>query len=202
MRHPLLAALVAAFLAAPSLAQEKIDNDQARRIAKLLVEASGKADKTPIAVDPDPDKPFGMRHQEYGALVLPAHKLSADTISKAGKDYVAIGQVWLRNLAPQATNKTIEADKLLPVKVSADGQELKVALCVLAVRKTDKGELELAIFGKGKTPLVTVPLKSAESKQTVPVEFDAERGDEAATITLKVAGKYQAVFTIAPQSLD
>src|SRR5437588_7724714 len=90
-------------------AQERIADDQAKTIAKLLVEGSAKV-KGPIAVEVDADKPYAKRKDDHGALVLPAKKLTSEMIDKAGADIVPVGLLWVRNLS------LLVEDKLLPVE--------------------------------------------------------------------------------------
>src|SRR5262249_13339328 len=79
-------------------AQERIPDDHAKMIAKPLVEASAKV-KGPLTVDVDADKPYAKRKDDHGALVLPATKLTAELITKAGKDIVPIGLLYVRELS-------------------------------------------------------------------------------------------------------
>jgi hypothetical protein len=89
------------------------------------------------------------------------------------------------------------AERLKLIAVNYKESEVRVVLCVLGVRRTAAGELELLVYGQGKEPLLTLPLKKQEVKQEFPLEFDAERTGDGARITLKLVGKYTASFQVA-----
>src|SRR5688572_6159792 len=81
----------------PAAAQEMVPAEEARKFAKILVESGAKT-KPPVAVEVDTDKAFAKRREEHGAMVIPAKKLTAATIDKAGDDFTPVGQLWMRNL--------------------------------------------------------------------------------------------------------
>src|SRR5206468_3946052 len=103
----LIVPLALLLLAGPAPAQERIPDEEARNIARELIEAAKKV-KAPVAPQVDADKPYGKHKDEYGAMVLPDKNLSAERLAKAGKDeIVPIGQFWMRNLAPVVDDKVI-----------------------------------------------------------------------------------------------
>src|SRR6185369_11229943 len=96
----LIVPLTLLLVAGPAGAQERIPDEEARNIARGLLEAAKKV-KTPLATDVDVDKPYGKHKDEYGAMVLPDKNLSAEKLAKAGKDaIVPVGQLWMRGLGP------------------------------------------------------------------------------------------------------
>jgi hypothetical protein len=179
-------------------AQERIPDEEARKLAKVLAVAATKKAKAPIATDADPDKAFGKRRDEHGGLFIPDKKLTAERLRKAGKDEVVpVGQCWLRNLAPVVDNKVLTSSKLQIVPVTYDGQEFNLAVCFLAARQGEKG-LELLVYSKDKTPLLKLPLKKDEIKQELPVEFSTDVEDDRARLTMHLVGAYQTKLTVAP----
>jgi hypothetical protein len=64
------------------------------------------------------------------------------------------------------------------------------------VRRSSSGALELLIFGKGKEPLLTAPLKAIDTKQEPPIDLVAERESDCGRVTVKILGKYQASFAV------
>src|SRR4051794_17760727 len=120
-RHPMrtLVVMVAALMLAPGFAraQDRLSLEEAQMYAKLFAEAAKKVDDAPLKADVDPDKPAAIRHDKYGALVMPVKDLSADAIAKAGKDAVPVGQFYLHNLAPSVDGQTIPDDKLRTITV-------------------------------------------------------------------------------------
>jgi len=190
---------VAALVAVVNLvaAQEKVPEDHAQAIARLLVKHSADV-KAPMKIEVEEDKPYALKDGDYGALVLPAKKLSAEVIDKAGKDVVPIAQFWMKQLTPIASGKALANDKLQLVKVKTDDQELQVTMYWIGVRKGDKG-LEAVIYAKDKEPILVAPLEKADSKQTNPIEFEAKKGDYIATLIFTCSGKYRFAFDITLQ---
>jgi hypothetical protein len=84
--------------------------------------------------------------------------------------------------------------------VKNDGDSAKVPLCVTGVRKKDD-KLELLVYGKGKEPILTLPLKAIDAKQQLPLEMEAEQGGNSGTVTLKILGKYKASFEVTELEL-
>lgn len=183
-----------------ALAQERIPAEDAQKIARILIENAGKLADAQLKTDPDPDKAFGLRKGEHGAMVLPDKKLSADAFSKAGKDPTPAGQFWFRNVTLVVDGKPAASNQLRVVTVTADGKDHSLALFFLGVRKKGN-DLELVLFAKEKEPILAVPLTKADVRQELPIEFEAAKGDAEKTgvLTLNLLGKYQAKITIAPQ---
>ncbi len=178
-------------------AQERVPDDKARQIAKLLTEHAAKA-KPPFKTTVDEEKPFAYTHMELGAMVLPVKGLTANTLAKAGKDITPIGQFWMKGLAPQVEGKLVSADQLNQLTISHDGQDVTVTLYILGVRKGAKG-LEMALCTKNKKPLLVAPIEQVEVKQELPLEFEPKKGEQSADLIFTCEGKYRFKFTIAKQ---
>jgi hypothetical protein len=181
--------LVPALLLAVSAAaaQDRIPDEEAKKAAALLVEASAKV-KAPLPLKVDPNKPYGKRRNEYGALVIPAQGLEAKTIEEAGDQPVAVGQIYFRGLAPVVENKVLPSKRLIPITVSHDGNEIKLGLCYVAVQKVE-GKPTLLLFGEEKKPLLTAPLEKADEKQELPIEFRVTiEGEGRATVNVVLLG--------------
>jgi hypothetical protein len=86
----------------------------------------------------------------------------------------------------------VEPAKLHVVTVNPEKGPTKVVLCALGVRSAGD-HLELLIYGKGKEPLLEVPLTAAAAVQSDPIEVSA---DDAGQVTLMIVGKYSAAFTV------
>jgi hypothetical protein len=176
-------------------AQERIPDDHAKMIAKSLVEASAKI-KGPLTVEVDADKPFAKRKDEHGAMVLPAKKLTAEMIDKAGADIVPIGLLYVRQLSLMAEDKLLPVEKMHEVSFKHNENEVTVHLCYLGVQKA-KDKTNLVILGKEKKPLVSIPLAKIDEKQELPLEFLVSiEPDDTATIKLTILGKQKATLTV------
>ena len=77
-----------------------------------------------------------------------------------------------------------------------NNDRLPFVLCTVGVRKAGD-DLELVVFAKDKE-LLSLPLKKMETAQSVPVALNVkhEKGD-AAVLTLRLLGKFQATMPIA-----
>jgi hypothetical protein len=178
-----------------ALAVERIPDEEARRIAKALIAAEGKI-KPPLKVEVNPDKPFGKRHSDHAALVLPARQLSTEKIDKAAAEVVPVGEVWLRNLGPVVADRVVSSKRLQIVPVTYKDRELTLALCQLGVKR-DKDRLVLVFLSKDRHPLLTLPLEKCDEKQELPLEFLVNiGGDDRAEVVLTILGKYRSRLEI------
>jgi len=180
-------------------AQERVPTEQAQQIAKILTQAAEKQADLPLKLEPDTDKPFAVKQEQFGAMAIPAKGLGADTIAKAEKEVVPIGQFWMRGLIPTIDGAPAPASKLRTVTIDIEENKAEVTFYQLGVRKGEKGNLELVVYGAGKEPLVTKTLEKADSAQSYPIELEG-REDENNTglITLFIAGKYRTTIRVSP----
>ncbi len=182
--------------------QERLSREECLKYAFIATVDLKEMLKTPIPTDPDVKRPAAVREGDYGGLVLPESKLTAEIIAKAGKAVVPVGQLWLVKLAPLVDGQVVAADKLRMVNVKHEDNEVKVPCCALGVRKTDDGGLELLVYGKDTEPVLRTSLKaSASSQQENPIEVNGERKENGALVTLKFFGKYEASFMVTDPEL-
>jgi len=199
MKRTLIAAVLLTGLLAVQ-AQEKMSRQETLQIAFYTSLDLKAMLNTPIPTDPDVKRPVAVKDGDYGSLVLPETRLSADTFSNAGKEAKSVGQIWLRGLAPMNAGEIVPASKLRTVHVSAMGQDADAVCCALGVGKDANGGLELLVYGKDKEPVTRVALKSISGQQENPIELSAERKDDSGVLTLKFLGKYEAAFSVtAPE---
>jgi hypothetical protein len=199
MKHTLIAAVLLTGLLAVH-AQEKMSREETLQIAFFTSLDLKAMLNTPIPTDPDVKRPVAIKDGDYGGMVLPEAKLSADTFVNAGKEAKSVGQIWLRGLAPMNAGEVVPASKLRTVHVNAMGQEADAVCCALGVDKDANGGLELLVYGKDKEPVTRTALKSISGQQDNPIELSAERKDDSGVLTLKFLGKYEATFSVtAPE---
>lgn len=177
-------------------AQERLPREEALTYAAAVSADAKQLKGTPIATDVDVQQPVALRDGDYGGMVLPEKKLSAEALAKADQKVLPIGQLWLHKLTPMRDGEAIEADKLRLVAVNLNGESVTVPQCALGVRRNSAGTLELLVFGKSKEPLLATALKSAEAAQQVPIDLEAQREPASAQVTLKILGKYQATLSV------
>lgn len=182
--HPLVAA------------QEKLTRDEALFYARAVSADTAQLRGTPLATDVDVDQPVAMKEDDYGGMVLPQKGLRLETIAAAGETPVPIGQLWLHRLAPMREGAPVSRSDLRLVTVQAQGEAATVPQCALAIRRASTGALELLVFGKGKEPILSVPVKPTDASQSTPIDLAAERNDDSGKITLKILGKHQATIPV------
>jgi hypothetical protein len=176
-------------------AQEKVSREEALVYAKAAAANAAQLNGTPIATDVDTQQPVALREGEYGGMILPQKHLRAEAIAKATQTPVPVGQLWLHNLTPMK-DEAIPVEKLRIARVELEGSDARVPQCALAIRRNGAGKLELLVYGKGKEPLLTAPVKSIDAKQTLPIDASAQRDFESGTLTLKLLGKYEATIQV------
>lgn len=152
--------------------------------------------QVPLRVDADLKRPVAGYDGDYGVLILPETKLTAATLAGIQGDVIPVGQLWLRKLTPMVDGSAIDEAQLQMVRVWHEGDSTRVPLCLLGVRKAKEGALELVVFGKGKEPLLKVPMAKASRTQSMPIEFTAERESESGRLTLRLVGQYEATLFV------
>ena len=195
MKRTLIAAVLLTGLLAVQ-AQEKMSREETLQIAFYTSLDLKAMLNTPIPTDPDVKRPVAVKDGDYGGLVLPEAKLSADTFANAGKEAKSVGQIWLRGLAPMNAGEVVPASKLRTVHVNAGGQDADAVCCALGVCKDANGALELVVYGKDKEPVTRAAMKVISGQQENPIELSAERKDDSGVLTLKFLGKYEAAFSV------
>lgn len=196
MKKILLITQVVVAITSGVYAQERVSREDCLKVVFLLSADLKNLTDTPIPTDPDLKRPVAVRSGDYGGLVLPESKLSADVISRAGKEPAPVGQLWLRKLAPIRDGQVVPSGKLRIVQVSTGKGEDTAVCCALGVRRGADSQPELLVYGKDKEPVVRVPLKAISSSQENPIEITAEQEGDTARVTLKFAGKFEATFSV------
>lgn len=177
-------------------AQEKLSREEALYYARAVAPHATRVQGPPLATDVDLTRPVAMREDDYGGLVLPRKGLTVETLAAAGETPVPVGQLWLHRLAPVRQGEAVPRSALRMVTVRHHGDEAVVPQCILAVRRTAAGTLELLVYGKGGEPLLNVPLRSVETSASEPIDLAAVREGDFGRLTLKLLGRYQATLSV------
>ena len=177
-------------------AQEMLPREEAMRYALLAALNEPAQIQAPFRVDIDVKRPVAGYDGDYGALVLPETKLSAKTFEQIGAAVIPVGQLWLKKLTPMEDGSAIDASRLQLVSIWVDGENHSVPVCHLGVARRATGALELCIYGKGKEPMLRVPMKPIQKPQALPIELSAEREYDSGKVTLRFAGCYEATFSL------
>jgi len=180
-------------------AQESVPRAQLLKVALAVSLDLKQMLDTPIPTDPDVKRPVAVRDGDRGCMVLPETKLSLDSLAKAGKEIVPVGQLWMRKVVPQCDSRAVEPEKLRIVRLGAGDNSETAVLCALGARKSADGKLELLVYGKEKEALLHVPLKPMSATPDNPIELSAQAQGEGVVLTLELLGKYTASFTVVPE---
>lgn len=177
-------------------AQEVLPREEAMKYAFVAALHEPATQAAPIQVDADLKRPFVGYEGDYGVLALPETKLSAASLQSAASKVIPVGQLWLRKLTPMVRGSAVDTYELQMVDIRHEGEALRVPLCLLGTRKTDAGGLELLVYGKGKEPLLAVPLKKSTRSQSLPIEITGEREYDSGLLKVHVLGQYQAEIPV------
>jgi hypothetical protein len=177
-------------------AQEKLPREEALKYAFAVAADLKQLQGTPIATDVDLKQPVAIHDGDYGGMVLPEAKLTAETIAKAGEKVVPVGQLWFLKLTPMCDGEAVSASKLRMVTLNHEGDQYTVPQCALGVQRNSSGALELVVFGKGAEPVAKAALKTVDTKQDVPIDISAERESDSGKVTLNILGKYTATISV------
>lgn len=183
-------------LACTASAQERLNRRESLRLAFLLASDLTQLQATPIPTDVDLKRPVALRDGDYGAMVLPEAKLTADTLAGATSQVIPVGHLWLHRLTPIRDGEGIWENELRMVTVETPEGAVTVPQCTLGVRRTDGGSLELLVFGRRPQPLLRLPLRTVERSQDAPLDLTAERGVDEGILTLRLLGRYEATLRV------
>lgn len=177
-------------------AQEMLPREEAMRYALVAALHEPSSLQAPIRVDADLKRPVAGYDGDYGALILPETKLTAATLESVGAGVVPVGQLWLKKLTPMVQGSGVEPSELQMVRIFHEGESARVPLCLLGVAQGRNGGLELLVYGKGKEPLLRLPLRKVERAQSLPIELSAEREYDSGRMTLRLVGRYEATLSV------
>jgi len=187
-----------AALVLPVRAQERIPADKAEEIARLLSDHVAKLNDLQLKTQIDVTKPYGLLAGDRGVMVIPETKLSAGALKNTGKDIIPLGQLWFHKVAPAKDGKVVAEDQLRFETVNADGKDHKLVFCILGVRKSDGGDLELVVYAKGKEPILKAAITKSDARVDLPIELEAKKDtDDTATLTLNILGSHRASIAVA-----
>ena len=173
------------------------DLADAQKYAQILVKTVESAKNLALKVELDPDKPTGLKAGEAGALVIPDKNLSAEKIAKAGAEFVPAGHLWMRHVGPSKNDRALPNSDLRTLTVTAGDSSADAQIYVLGIRKADGGKTEVALFGKGKEPVISVALEKATSSSEAPIQVEGRKtGDGSGILTLVFFGKQKAEIKV------
>lgn len=189
--------------ASAAIAQDAVPLPEAQKAARKLSESAGVLPDAPFTTEPDLEKPQGIKRGDTGMLILPDRKLTAHSLTAASQTLTPIGQLWANQVSLAKDGKVFARDQLRIVKVSEGEKRADVQLYLLGAARNEAGALELVVFGKGKEPLLRVPLtRSKGTGQELPLALSVRKnGEHTGSISVNVLGEYGAELAVMREAL-
>ena len=189
-------AAITAVITATALSQDVIPQDQMEKVVPRLIERASDQENLPLKLDADAANAFGMKAKDYGVVVIPNKGLSKEQVTKLGKDPLALGQLWMKDLSPAIDSKPAPASKLRIVKITMKEDQADLPLLLLAMQKKDD-KTELLVLSKDKEPLLRLPLTRTDFKQEGPLELDMRKlSDDLGIVDINIFGMFNAPLTV------
>lgn len=180
--------------------------EELAKATQILMDANARLGDLPLKLELAPDQATGLKAGDVGALLIPDKRLKAEKPDKAEKkkakgEAVPVGQLWTAKLSPKDKDAVVPNDKLRLVKVEAKDKQMELAMFTLGVEKAGKREFQLAVYGKGGSPVLRVPLTAEKSKGAAPVMMAARKtGEETGVLELKLMGRFKAEIPVGKQA--
>ncbi|MBI5802228.1 MAG: hypothetical protein HZA92_16075 [Verrucomicrobia bacterium] len=203
----LLAFATFAALTAALYAQEpaQLSPEELSKATALLMDANTRLGDLPLKLELAPDQSIGLKAGEAGALLIPDKRLKIEKAQKGDKsakkkakgEAVPVGQLWTSKLAPKDNDAVLPNDKLRLTKITAGDKEMELAVFALGIERAGKKEFHLALYGKGSSPVLRVPLTASKSKGAAPVLMSARKtGEESGVLELLLLGRFKAEIPV------
>jgi hypothetical protein len=184
---------------APVLAQELAPLEEAQRGARKVTDVLGTPTDAPFSITVDVTKPQAIKSGPVGLLVIPDKQLTSATLAGLGPNITPIGQLWTLNVSLGKEGEPVPNDQLRFLSVNDGERDLQVQLYYLGATKGADGKMDLVIYGKGKEPLLKLPIIDAKTAgtQLFPIEISGHKDDDkTGTLSLKLTGNYSTDLTV------
>ncbi len=186
--------------ASQSFGQESVPLEEARDAARKLNAVLAAETATAVQIEADTEKPCAIRGGEVGLMIVPDRRLNSAQFDALTAEISPVGQLWTRKASLAVNNQPATRDQVRVVSIEDDGGTKRdVELYLLGAKKNEKGQPELLLYGKGKEPLLRVPISVSKdaTTQTSPIELSGRKNDEnSGTLTLRFAGGSKAEFVL------
>jgi hypothetical protein len=185
---------------------QPIPAEELAKTTALLMDANSRLGDQPLKLELAPDQAAGFKAGDAGALLIPDKRLKAEKPDKAEKkkfkgEAVPVGQLWTRGLSPKDKDAVLSNDKLRLTKITAGEKEMELAVYSLGIEHSGKREFSLAIYGKGSSPVLRVPLTADKNKGAAPVVMTGRKtGEESGVLQLSLLGRFKAEIPVGKQA--
>ena len=202
----LFAALLLTSLTVRAQDPAPLTGDELAKATALLMEANSRLADQPLKLELAPDQATGLKAGEVGVLLIPDKRFKFDRADKADKKQdkratQPVGQLWTSKLSPKDKDAVLPNSALQLVKVQAGEKQMELAVFTLGIEKAGKKEFQLALYGKGQSPVLRVPLTAEKDKGAASVTMTARKtGEESGVIELKLLGRLKAEIPVGKQA--
>lgn len=201
MKYSLAALLLTFALGASALGAalefKAVPGDQVQKFAPAAVSLVGRQiPNPPLKVDAWIEKAQAFYAGKAAVALVPDKSLSGKVFDAAGERPVPLGLAVLTNAALGDGEHSIDPGRL--ASVGLFGVSAKFSVFFLAARRRDDGDLDLVVFSKDPTPVLTTPLKNSTDSPTAPLTLKFEPSPEGAGagMTLQLAGGHEATLQV------
>ncbi len=173
---------------------EPIPADKAEMVSRALVQALGAPADVPFTSVVDPKKASGMRAGAGGLIFVPEAKLTLEAVAAAGKEPLALGQLWMRGASPSVGDAAPAAAKLRTIEMGEGEEKRRAQVYFVSLARNDAGTLELSFFAKEKEALVKARLAKTDADENgTPVALTGRKeGENTGVLVMTVFGSYKA----------
>ncbi|MBG86806.1 MAG: hypothetical protein CMO80_07895 [Verrucomicrobiales bacterium] len=172
---------------------------KAAEAAAILAQHLNKFDHVPAKIQGDGGKADLFEKSGVAILVIPDKRVSFERLS-ATKSEIALGQLWMKDAAPEVGGVAAPVDEIKRVEIEEGEKRMSLPQFLLTARPAGNGKLELSVYSGGKEPLLTVPFRKTDFGQSLPIELDGEEGGpNRGILALYVVGKYYAEIPVIPE---
>lgn len=171
---------------------------KASEAAHLLGEHLNKFKAKHVRINGDMNQASLFEKNDIAALIIPDKALTADKLNSAGKKEIPVGQLWLKNVAPDVDGRSAADSDLKYVEIRGDNKTVELPQFLLTAKRAGK-QLTLVIYSAEQEPLMALPLESLETRQSLPIELEgAPRDDSSGQLSLYLLGKFHAKMVVRP----
>ncbi len=181
-----------------------MQREDALPIAKQLCETVQKLGKLQLAVESDPAAADAVYVPPDKAVVLivPQRGIKEEDKDRPELDEEAgapLALLFAYHLVPVVDDLAVGEDKLRTCQFTdEDGEQYTVYLFVLGVRRLGKDKFQLLLYGRGKNPILTVPVNEGKGPGVKPVAVElCDIVGTQGTCVISAFDKYRASFKLA-----
>ena len=185
---------------------QAIPTEELAKATRLLMDANAGLGEQPLKLELAPDKAMGFKSGDVGAIFIPDRRLQAEKGDKAEKrnnkkGAMPVGQLWTSKLSPKDKDAALSNDQLRLVTVKPKDKEIELAVFTLAIERAGKKEFQLALYGKGSSPVLRVPLTATKAKGAAAAILGARQtSDDGGVLELKLLGRFKAEIPVGKRA--